>query len=127
MILSLPTNPGFLSVGCVIYSMFQRVGFMSALKPKSFGSKNSTYSLYLVTTLIKRHGIRYHKRKRWVPATTDSKHNPNLLNRNFHAVKGNCWDNAPMESFFSSLKTECVHRTRFKTFKQAKAALFDYI
>jgi transposase InsO family protein len=51
----------------------------------------------------------------------------NLLNRNFHAVKGNCRDNAPMESFFSSLKTECVHRTRFKTFKQAKAALFDYI
>jgi len=25
------------------------------------------------------------------------------------------------------LKTGCVHRTRFKTFKQAKAALFDYI
>ena len=41
--------------------------------------------------------------------------------------KGNCWDNAPMKSFFSSLKTECVHRIRFKTFKQAKAALFDYI
>ena len=24
--------------------------------------------------------------------------------------KGNCWDNAPMESFFGTLKTECVHR-----------------
>ncbi len=34
---------------------------------------------------------------------------------------------APMESFFGSLKTECVHRHRFKTRKQAKAALFDYI
>ena len=44
-----------------------------------------------------------------------------------HAVKGNCRDNTPMDSFFSSLKTGCVHRTRFKTFKQAKAALFDYI
>lgn len=41
--------------------------------------------------------------------------------------KGNCWDNAPMESFFSSLKTECVHRHHFKTRKQAKAALFEYI
>ena len=29
--------------------------------------------------------------------------------------KGNCLDNAPMESFFSSLKTELVHRTRFAT------------
>ncbi len=41
--------------------------------------------------------------------------------------KGNCWDNAPMESFSNSLKTECVHRNHFKTRKQAKAALFEYI
>ena len=32
-----------------------------------------------------------------------------------------------MESFFGSLKMECVHRTRFATRKEAKAALFDYI
>jgi putative transposase len=41
--------------------------------------------------------------------------------------KGNCWDNAPMESFFSSLKTKMVHRTRFQTRQEAKAALFEYI
>ena len=41
--------------------------------------------------------------------------------------KGNCLDNAPMESFFSSLKTELVHRTRFRTRKEAKTALFEYI
>ena len=41
--------------------------------------------------------------------------------------KGNCLDNAPMESFFSSLKTEMVHRTRFKNRRQARAALFEYI
>jgi transposase InsO family protein len=41
--------------------------------------------------------------------------------------KGNCLDNAPMESFFGSLKTELVHRTRFSTRRQAKAALFEYI
>lgn len=41
--------------------------------------------------------------------------------------KGNCLDNAPMESFFSSLKTEMVHRTSFKTRREAKAALFEYI
>lgn len=34
---------------------------------------------------------------------------------------------APMESFFGSLKNECVHQTRFKTRKEAKAALFEYI
>jgi putative transposase len=32
-----------------------------------------------------------------------------------------------MESFFSSLKTELVHRTHFQTRRAAKAALFEYI
>jgi putative transposase len=41
--------------------------------------------------------------------------------------KGDCYDNAPMESFFSSMKTELVHRTQFRTRREAKAALFEYI
>jgi putative transposase len=41
--------------------------------------------------------------------------------------KGDCFDNAPMESFFSSMKTELVHRTQFRTRREAKAALFEYI
>jgi putative transposase len=41
--------------------------------------------------------------------------------------KGNCLDNAPMESFFASLKKEHVHRVRFRTREEAKAAVFDYV
>lgn len=41
--------------------------------------------------------------------------------------KGNCWDNAPMESFFHSLKTEWAYRFKYNTRKEAKASLFDYI
>jgi putative transposase len=41
--------------------------------------------------------------------------------------KGDCWDNAPTESFFNSLKNERVHGTRYATRKQAIADLFDYI
>jgi putative transposase len=41
--------------------------------------------------------------------------------------KGNCWDNAPMESFFGTLKTECLHHYRFATREQAKAVVFEYI
>lgn len=40
---------------------------------------------------------------------------------------GNAYDNAPMESFFASLKTELVHRSRFQTRQQARSAIFDYI
>ena len=41
--------------------------------------------------------------------------------------KGDCWDNAPMESFFHSLKTECVNFERYQTRSQARRSLFDYI
>jgi putative transposase len=40
---------------------------------------------------------------------------------------GNCWDNAAMESFFSSLKTERTARKTYRTRDQAKADVFDYI
>ena len=39
----------------------------------------------------------------------------------------NCWDNAAMESFFSSLKTERVARKTYRTRDQARADVFDYI
>lgn len=41
--------------------------------------------------------------------------------------KGNCWDNAVTESFFHTLKTECVYQTHFKTREQARQEIFDYI
>jgi len=40
---------------------------------------------------------------------------------------GNCWDNAAMESFFSSLKTERTARKTYRTRDDAKADVFDYI
>jgi putative transposase len=40
---------------------------------------------------------------------------------------GNCWDNAPTESFFSSLKAELVSRARWSTHDDAEAAVADYL
>ena len=40
---------------------------------------------------------------------------------------GNVYDNAPMESFFATLKTELVHQRTFYSRKQAKADIFEYI
>ena len=39
---------------------------------------------------------------------------------------GNCYDNAPIESFFGTLKTECA-RQQFATRAQARTAIFEYI
>jgi putative transposase len=41
--------------------------------------------------------------------------------------RGDCLDNAPMESFFASLKKEHIHQACFCTREEAKAAVFDYI
>ena len=41
--------------------------------------------------------------------------------------KGNCWDNAPMESFFGTLKTESLHHYRFVTREQTRQVVFEYI
>jgi putative transposase len=41
--------------------------------------------------------------------------------------RGNCLDNAPMESFFVSLKKEQAHHVRFRTRAEARAAVFEYV
>ena len=41
--------------------------------------------------------------------------------------KGNCWDNATMESFFGTLKKECVGSTTYLSYEEARQALFIYL
>jgi transposase InsO family protein len=41
--------------------------------------------------------------------------------------KGNCWDNAPVESFFATLKRELVHDRRYQTRRQAQSEIFEFI
>jgi len=46
---------------------------------------------------------------------------------NARASKTNCWDNAPMESFWGKLKCEWLYGTHFKTREEARAAVFEYV
>ena len=41
--------------------------------------------------------------------------------------RGNPYDNALAENFFSILKTECIYRTKIETFAQARELIDDYI
>jgi putative transposase len=60
-----------------------------------------------------------------------SDHYQRLLGRHGIACSmsgvGQCWDNAPMESFFASLKKELVHHEDDQTRAEAKASIFEYI
>ena len=66
--------------------------------------RGSTYATWIYRDLIKKHLIRQSMSR-----------------------KGNCWDNAPMESFFHSLKTELVIHCDYKTRDEARASLFEYM
>ncbi|MGM7683295.1 IS3 family transposase [Cytobacillus sp. Hm23] len=59
-------------------------------------------------------------------------HNYNQLLKKYNmkvsmSRKGNCWDNASMESFFSHLKTECFNLFTYKKPKEVKEAIKHYI
>jgi len=41
--------------------------------------------------------------------------------------KGDCWDNAVVESFNATIKTELIHRTKWTTREEARAAVYSYI
>lgn len=53
-----------------------------------------------------------------------------LLARHIHCSMsrpGNCWDNAVVESFFATLKTELIHQRSFATRQDARAEIFAYV
>lgn len=41
--------------------------------------------------------------------------------------KGNCWDNAPMESFYGRLKVELIYAKDYKSIEAARSGIFSYI
>lgn len=41
--------------------------------------------------------------------------------------KGNCWDNACVESFFGTLKRELIHHRQYSTRDEAKQEIFEYL
>jgi putative transposase len=51
----------------------------------------------------------------------DNRYSPSMSRR------GNCWDNAVAESFFSSLKSELIKKRIYPTRAQAKSEIFEYI
>lgn len=73
-------------------------------------------------------GLLHHSDRGVQYASEDYQH---LLQSHGMAVsmsgKGNCWDNAAMESFWATLKTELVHHEQYATRDQARASVFEYI
>jgi transposase InsO family protein len=73
-------------------------------------------------------GVLYHTDRGSQYASDDHQY---LLDRNHITCsmsrKGNCWDNAVVESWNGTLKTELIHRYRWNTREEARAAVFKFI
>ena len=80
-------------------------------------AEGQTVSRTRVERVMRQHGIRARTPRRYrVSAITQSM-----------CRKANCWDNAPIESFFSTLKTELVHPREYPDRTTARRELFAYI
>ena len=66
--------------------------------------RGSQYASYLYQLLLKKHGI--------------------LCSM---SGKGNCWDNAVMESFYRTLKVELIYQNAYQTRREAQRDIFEYI
>lgn len=89
----------------VIDAMNQAIQQQRPLEGLIFHSdRGSQYASYDYQALLRKHGIRQSM-----------------------SAKGDCYDNACAESFFATIKKECVHIKHFKTRSQAKLAVIDHI
>jgi transposase InsO family protein len=97
-----------------------------------------------VAKYMRQEGLRVTPRRRFLPQTTGS-----LLHHSDRGVqyacqryrsllqehgiacsmsrRGNCYDNAVVESFFGTIKTERVHRERYRTRAEARSSVFEWI
>lgn len=123
----IPTEEGWLYLA-VVEDLFSRriVGLSMGV---TLEARLVTEALHLA--LVRRQpdaGLLHHSDRGSQYASTDYQH---VLDR--HGIvcsmsrKGDCWDNAPVESFFATLKKELVHRRRFTSRKEARRAIFEYV
>jgi integrase-like protein len=76
-----------------------------------------------VTARVRTHIVKVHGLDRAIEAANITRHGVVCS----MSRSGNVWDNAAMESSFSSLKTERMARKTYRTREDAKADVFDYI
>jgi putative transposase len=123
----IPTRKGWLYLSAIM-DLYSRmiVGW-------SMGDKNSTELVVDALKMATEHrgdirGVLLHSDQGVQYASTSYQQQLNNLGIICSmSRKGNCWDNAPMESFFHSLKTEWVGFEDYKTHTEARISLFDYI
>jgi putative transposase len=123
----IPTGEGWLYLAGVIDLCSRKIVGWSMADHMETSLVSDALKMALVRRRPER-GLLHHSDRGVQYASDDYRH---LLQTNGMVAsmsgKGDCWDNAAMESFWSTLKTELVHHEQFATREQARAAIFMYI
>jgi transposase InsO family protein len=77
-----------------------------------------------IARLVRQEGLWGRVKGRFRVRTTDSRHDQPIASM---SRKANCYDNAAMESFGSTLKHELIYRRHFTTRAEARQAIFEFI
>lgn len=109
-----------------VYRLMREAGIRAKTVKKYKATTNSNHDLPVAENLLNREFSADKPNQKWVSDITQK-----LLKKNGFKCsmsrRGNCWDNAPMESFWGKLKQEWLYGNRFRTRDEAKAAIFEYV
>lgn len=121
------TKEGWLYLSCIL-DLYSRMIVGWQISQRQNSSLVTTAIISALTQRGKNPGIIFHSDQ---GSQYASKEVRDLLATNgiiqSMSRKGNCYDNAVMESFFHTLKTELVRHENFQTREEAKMKVFDYI
>jgi transposase InsO family protein len=122
-----PTDEGWLYLAAVIDLCSRRVVGWSMAEHMRTDLVNDALGMALARR-SPGPGLLHHSDRGVQYASDDYRH---LLEQNgiecSMSGRGDCWDNAVMESFWGTLKTELVNHERYQTREQARASIFEYV
>ena len=122
-----PTNEGWLYVSAVMSVKFRKIIGLS-MKDQLTEELAATALKQAVTREKPSEGLIHHSDR----GRQYASYGYQALLRRYGITpsmsrKGNCYDNAYMESFFSTLKRELVHGERYRTREEARLSIFEYV
>jgi putative transposase len=126
-ITDVPTDQGWLYLAGVIDLFSRKIVGWSMADHMASGLVSDALSM-AIARRSPVEGLLHHSDRGVQYASEDYMH---LLQSNYIIAsmsgKGDCWDNAVMESFWATLKTELVNHEHYATREQARASTFEYI
>jgi len=115
-----------LSCEQLVRRIMRDIGLYSRIKRKFVVTTDSNHALRIAENILNRDFTAKSANQKWAAEDFQDLLNDNKVVCSM-SRKGNCWDNACVESFFGNLKAEWVKEKIYETFEDGKKDIFNYI